>query len=71
MYRKIERTIDRKYCSIRNKLIMNNPIISYVNLILYDYYLCYNFLCTNSRYYVINNSCTISTIITIVILTIP
>ena len=33
---------------------MNNPIISYVNLILYDYYLCYNFLCTNSRYYVIN-----------------
>ena len=46
--------LDRKYCSIINKLIMNNPIISYVNLILYDYYLCYNFLCTNSRYYVIN-----------------
>ena len=46
--------LDRKYCSIINKLIMNNPIISYVNLILYDYYLCYNFLCTNSKYYVIN-----------------
>ena len=25
-----------------------------MNLILYDYSLCYNFLCTNSRYYVIN-----------------
>ena len=42
--------LDKKYCSIINKLIMNNLIISYVNLILYDYYLCYNFLCTNSKY---------------------